>query len=311
MSLSLKSSDELLKIFDQLVKEDEIIYAPSTLVKQTTDEGFNLEFRVCPALAHKPMRPSSPPAGEKSKSSSKITSSYDPNATFGPGSDLKRGPPEFTIATVHSSHYLVFNKFCVYRPQYMLLTVDSYLRQASLLTIEDFAAAWTTLEALNALGKQHYLFYNCGQDSGNSRQHKHMQLFERPETTEPGFAMFPDTMGEVPKTPFKHFLRRFPAGSDVTPELLLELYLENIAKTKKALGLLESVETCSHNFVLTMAWMVCIPRRKACGEGMRVAPNSAGMLGMVWSTGEEGVQEWLDVGPANVLKECGVPSSET
>jgi ATP adenylyltransferase/5',5'''-P-1,P-4-tetraphosphate phosphorylase II len=229
--------------------------------------------------------------------------SYDHNATFGPGSDIKRGPPEFLIANINSTHIFVFNKFCVYRAQYMLLTADSYQRQETTLTTEDFAAAW---KVLNAFDTAHYVFYNCTSDSGNSREHKHMQLFEKPLAGEDGkgFILFPDSKTMLP-VPFKYFIEHFK--SEPSTEELHSAYENMLGKTREALGLPKDAERCPHNMVLVKEWMMVIPRRKALvGE---TTVSAAGMLGLVWATTDEDVKTWKSLGPAKVLAEVGVPSS--
>ena len=239
--------------------------------------------------------------------------SYDHDAMFGPGSDIKRGPREFLITHVNSTHNLVFNKFCLYRAQYMLLTADSHQRQDASLTIEDLAAAW---KVMNGFETDHYSFYNCTSDSGNSREHKHMQLFEKPLNGEDehGFVLFPDSE-DTPRVPFKHFVEYFENSTHSSPsqerkepstEELLVTYERLLAKTRDALGLPETTERVPHNMVLVKEWMMLIPRRKALVGDTTV--NAAGMMGLVWATSDEAVEEWKTLGPAKVLAEVGVPA---
>jgi ATP adenylyltransferase/5',5'''-P-1,P-4-tetraphosphate phosphorylase II len=226
--------------------------------------------------------------------------SYDHNATFGPGSDIKRGPPEFLIANINSTHNFVFNKFCVYRAQYMLLAADSYQRQETTLTTEDLAAAWKVLTAFDTA---HYVFYNCTSDSGNSREHKHMQLCEKPLSGEDGkgFTLFPDSK-TPPPVPFKYFIEHFE--DEPSTEALSAAYERLLVKTREALGLPEDAKRCPHNMILVKEWMMLIPRRKALVEETTV--NAAGMMGLIWATSDEDIEAWRKMGPAKVLAEVGV-----
>ncbi|KAF2435257.1 hypothetical protein EJ08DRAFT_394863 [Tothia fuscella] len=309
MALKLNRVD-ILATFDKLVEAGEILYGPSNITR-LVDEGFPFEFRSTPALQAKPSRPEDDVEEEPISNSDKHAS-YDAEATLGPGSDIKRGPPEFLIAEVNESHILIFNKFCVYRAQYMLLTADSYQRQESSLAIEDLAAAWNVLDAFNNDGHEHYLFYNCTSNSGNSREHKHMQLFEKPLSgyeksngDEIVFALFPDSTDKNLKVPFKYFIERLDTTNATEPDDLLAAYERLLVPTREALGLETDTERCPHNLILVRQWMMLIPRRKATYEGNTV--SSAGMLGLVWADCEEHVDEWKKIGPVKILTEVGVP----
>ena len=68
----------------------------------------------------------------------------------------------------------------------MLLTVDGHKRQYQALDRED----WQALHGvLCSQGSEYVAFYNCGQDGGCSRLHKHMQLIPKSKAS---FAAFLD-----------------------------------------------------------------------------------------------------------------------
>lgn len=60
----------------------------------------------------------------------------------------------------------------------------------------------------------------------------------------------------------------------------------------------------AHNVILTTEWLLVIPR--ACARHGNLAANAASMVGMVWVTKEEDLQEWLDKGPMEVLCKFGI-----
>jgi ATP adenylyltransferase/5',5'''-P-1,P-4-tetraphosphate phosphorylase II len=184
----------------------------------------------------------------------------------------------------------------------MLLTADGCQRQETTLTTVDLAAAWVVL---NAFDTAHYAFYNCTSDSGNSRQHKHMQLFEKPLSGEDGkgFVLFPEAE-PPPPVPFKYFIEHFK--TEPSTEELSSTYEKLLVKTREALGLPKDAKRCPHNMILVKEWMMMIPRRKALVGDTTV--NAAGMMGLIWATSDEDVEKWKSLGPAKVLAEVGVPN---
>lgn len=231
---------------------------------------------------------------------------------FGPGSDIDKGDEGLIIATILDTHLLVINKFCVFRPQYLLLTVNSYRRQYEPLDKEDLDAAWRFLDSAET---PHFLIYNCMKEAGCSRDHKHMQIFSRTACMEEDcqFELFPDIISQVPPVvPFRYFLHRFSKTANAEPVTggrLLEVYETLLDECKEALGLPKGAKKCPHNVVLVKEWMMLIPRRRAGVEG--ACANAAGMMGMVWVMRDEQIEKWKALGPSKVLSELGVPCKST
>ncbi|KAF2263784.1 hypothetical protein CC78DRAFT_267118 [Lojkania enalia] len=130
------SEQKIISTFDQLVAEGVIIYGPNEKIEIDCD-GYPLEFRICPSLLRKPFLPGA-----------LLDSSFNRSRKFGPGSDLYLPHPSLLITTLNNTHSLALNLFCVDRPQYICVTVDSYMRQDEVLNVDDFYAA---LEMLNSL----------------------------------------------------------------------------------------------------------------------------------------------------------------
>lgn len=260
------------------------------------------EFRISPSLTTKPQ------AEQSLKTADNYEDSVEQPTTFGPGSDISRGVPGLLILTVNNTHHFVFNKFCVYRPQFLLLTADSFRRQHEPLNYEDLAAAWAVLHGLNT---PHYVMYNCTPAAGASREHKHVHVIIRPESdqhTVDRFRMFPDDETlESKNIPFKYFIERFRlAGTEqkAAGVVLKRKYDMLLNKTRVALGITNSEDICPHHMILVNEWMLLIPRRRADVEG--ASANAAGMLGMVWVPSEAQVDKWKALGPAKVLSQLGV-----
>ena len=255
---------------------------------------MKFEFQICPAFKTKPQINSTPPAWA---------------TTFNKllqGSDIYDADPAFLISDVLGRHFLILNKFCVYRPQFILLTKDASERQHDSLTASDLAATYAILCGSRT---PMYAFYNCGAAAGCSRNHKHVQLFYQPD-----FPLFPQqSLNLQGKAPYKYFVQRINDQSDrldgenwVTS--LKSTYDELLAQSVSESGIRGTGPgiVVPHNMVMTREWIMVIPRRRA-GIGRALA-NSAGMLGMVWVSDEAQLQDWMQAGPANVLSELGVPS---
>ena len=103
------------------------------------------------------------------------------------------------VADVSETHFAVLNKFNVV-DQHVLLVTRAFEEQESLLTREDFDAAWRCLTEADAL-----VFYNAGPNVGASQRHKHLQvvpvpLGDGPERTPVEAVLDDDSRG----LPFAH-----------------------------------------------------------------------------------------------------------
>lgn len=231
---------------------------------------------------------------------------------FGPGSDIVKAHPDQTIATINNTHILALNAYPVFRPQYLLLTRDTYRSQNEPLDIDDVAAA---VELLVSVPDPHYILYNCTTTSGCSRNHKHMQVLKKPGVGEhqeaSSFRFFPDMEDSNVHVPYQYFLHRFDASAPFKVTTVHEIYLDMLRKCRKQLGLQEADtdSLCPHNLVLTSESVVLIPRRSNDYNG--VGANATAMMGMPMMSDRGILQMWIDNGPARVLRELGVPPKVT
>lgn len=188
-----------------------------------------------------------------------------------------------------------------------MLTSDGYRRQYEPLFKDDLQAAWS---ALFAMRTDYVVFYNCGQDGGCSRLHKHMQLIPMPENT---FADFLESEGDKePNVPFRWFFHRF-RSQQVTPALLVDAYTELLKQASKVGdGRSQHSDSappeaaCPHNVIFTKRWMIVLPRRQA-GINKEAAANALGMLGYIAVSTQQEINNWVRLGPTQVLRELGVP----
>ncbi|OAG38800.1 hypothetical protein AYO21_06995 [Fonsecaea monophora] len=279
---------QVVGAFDDLVARQIILYGPET-VFTTKDQGFDFEFRICPALASKP-----------ATADATNNAAFDQLPKYGPGSDLVDADPALIVTKVHETHLLVLNRFAVFRPQYLILTLDSFRRQTENLDKTDLSAAWVVL---NQLSHEHFIMFNCGNEAGCSRLHKHMQVIPCSD----GLTLFPDLEALNPENiPFRYFIQPLQPEAESTLDSLLPVYerLRNEAYTvwQRCSG--DTLSYFPHNMMLTKRWMMVVPRRRVAVQG--ASANAAGMMGMVWMTNTQQLEQWQKLGPAQVLAELGV-----
>jgi ATP adenylyltransferase/5',5'''-P-1,P-4-tetraphosphate phosphorylase II len=231
---------------------------------------------------------------------------------FGPGSDIYKSHPDQVIGTINDTHVLALNIYPVFRPQYLLLNIDSYRSQNEPLDLQDVEASWTFLRSVQS---PHYVMYNCTKEAGCSRYHKHTQIVRKPEVAESdptGFRFFPDVKNREIRVPYVYFIHHFDCagqGQSIDGKAVFSIYLDLLRQCRKALDIAEADSTavCPHNVLLVKEWIIVIPRRR--GDFKGVSANSAGMMGMPTISNEELFKIWTTVGPAKVLSELGLPNS--
>ncbi|KAJ5179772.1 phosphorylase [Penicillium capsulatum] len=291
------SSEDVLERFDKLAALNIIQHGPSEAIS-LVDDHFPFEFRICPSWAKKPMTVDAALPTDQDAAQPEL---------FGPGSDIYKSHPDQVIGTINDTHVLALNIYPVFRPQYILLSLDSYQSQNDPLDLQDIQASW---EALHRLPSPHYIMYNCTRDAGCSRHHKHTQIMPKPEGADSqstGFGLFPDKSQDI-QVPYVYFVHHFNStgnGESVSSETVFEVYKSLLEKCKEALGISTGDSViCPHNLVLVKEWMVMIPRRR--GNFAGASANAAGMMGMPTLTNRGQFKIWTDLGPAKALGELGV-----
>ncbi|GIC92878.1 uncharacterized protein Aud_009353 [Aspergillus udagawae] len=288
----------ILSEFDRLVNSGTVIYSDKEEMFEHIDGELKFQFLLTSALAKKPTIQLNPSAAN----------GIDELDQKREGSDISTHG--FEIGEINTSHILVANKFCWARPHLMLVTSDGYQRQHESLNLDDIRSAWSLLSTLDT---DYVAFYNCGQDGGCSRLHKHLQLIPTPPNLFASFLNSKD--GEPPRVPFEWFYRRLNPN-DSTPERLLEIYNHLLEQsTKKGKGLSENFRTappnatCPHNFILTKRWMVVLPRQRAA-INKEAGVNAIGMLGYIAVATRKEIDNWIRLGLTDSLRELGVAKQE-
>jgi ATP adenylyltransferase/5',5'''-P-1,P-4-tetraphosphate phosphorylase II len=246
-----------------------------------------MEFRICPALATKPHTVGA------------TNPAFNYSRKWGPGSDMYCPDERLILTKLNGTHDLALNLFCVDRPQLLILTLDSYRRQHEPLDDTDLTVSLEVLKRFPSM----YIIFNCGEQGGCSRVHKHLQGLWGPP-----YAFNSLTGGFGQNVPFRYFARHLQPGfKDASAVDIASMYSSLLGQSRKILGL-SANEACPHNVILWDDWIIVIPRRRG-GFG-KASANAGGMLGSVWVQSQEQVDEWLQIGCANVLRELGVSPAE-
>lgn len=253
-----------------------------------------MEFRICHSFKNKP---------QESNEVAQSTKRPPPSD----GSDIDHSDPAFFVADIHGTHKLILNKFCVYRPQYILLTQDPTRRQSEPLDDRDIAAAWAVISSLTT---PHYVIFNGGKNGGSSRQHKHMQVLETPKPPSLPLDHFLQE-GEGSVLPFQTYFTRPPQSVDrkVQGRVLAASYRAHWQACRNLLGILpnDGSQEVAHNVILTEDWLLTIPRRRATTDGIHGhIVNANSMIGHIWLNNEEQLDGWKRRGALNVLGELGM-----
>jgi sulfate adenylyltransferase (ADP) / ATP adenylyltransferase len=243
------------------------------------------EFRIVSFLDKKPI--SAPDSPDRTKA----------------GGPFEHLAPQEIIAVVGSSHRLLVNKYCAYRPMLVLPTAK-YAPQTDDLDDSDIAAVWAVVTAFKT---PQMVIYNCGVNAGSSQGHKHLQVF--PLQTSMSQGLFPGraTSSEqiesnISNVPFIHFVLRITAAA--TPREIYQKYRRLLNETRTALERAQAGR--DYNVVFTADWIVLIPRRTAVWGGPFGA-NAAGMLGIVTIPNKQQRDQWAELGYTDYLAKLGIP----
>jgi len=287
-----------------------------TKVELLPDPSTGIEFvvRVATALKSKPKGP--PKEAEGSGAAA-------PKAWRNPFLPYEE---ELWVSHLSDSHTLLLNKFNVVE-HHVLVVTRAFQSQQDPLNARDLGAAWKVLQALPQGG---LAFYNCGEHSGRSQPHKHLQIVPLPFTpSQPAEApvqgvvqVAASTSGAAPYTPFAVQglpYRCYAALLDptATPEQLESTFQQLLACCQPAAagpsgaghhGPSEhqtSSSSVSYNVILTSRFMMLVPRRKEM-EGP-CAVNSLGFAGTVLVRSEEELGFVRETGPLQLLAAVGQP----
>ncbi|KAM5351171.1 hypothetical protein ACJ41O_003894 [Fusarium nematophilum] len=274
------------------------------------------QLRFSPALANKPKGPPKDPS--------------KPHKPFNPFADP---PAALRVADLGPSHYLVLNKFAVV-PEHFILATTEFKPQTHVLEEADLEATLACIEAYESGGDRDglYAFFNCGDHSGASQPHRHIQLLP--------IARMKDGLGEdtpwsvladhltTKIVPFATFAEEINLG--MSGEELHAVYLRLYRKACRAVAFhtkdpmhageapAEGPTRISYNMAMTKNTLVVCPR---LAEGVKLLSQDGDVLGSLALNGTvlagtalvKNELEWeaLKMDPESlhhVLRGIGVPT---
>jgi ATP adenylyltransferase len=205
--------------------------------------------------------------------------------------------PDLFVADVGSTHYVLLNKFHVLA-EHVLLVTRRFEQQERLLTVDDFAALVSCLNAVDGLA-----FYNGGVDAGASQPRKHLQLVPLPLATESRDGVPMERLLTGRRTlPFVHaFSRVAPQASATELHAVYRALLDRcgVCATEGEL------QSAPYNLLVRRAWMLAVPRSRGCFEQIQV--NALGFAGSLFVRSQQDLERVRAVGPMQVLREVAVP----
>ncbi|KAL7940956.1 hypothetical protein V8C42DRAFT_336046 [Trichoderma barbatum] len=287
-----------LSKFDELVDSGVVLYDQNQETVQYADGDLKFQFLLTSALVKKPTLQ---PLVVQQENAIQL------NDDKRDGSDIST--QGYEIGQISDTHFIIANKFCYSRPHLMLLTCNGHRRQYEPLDEADLNAAQTVL---NSMSQDFIAFYNCGQDGGCSRLHKHMQLLPKPSHSFADFLDNEATEERPTNVPFHWFYQRLDVESSSTKEIT-KIYKKLLREaTAVGQGLAERADSappgsaCPHNFILSKRWMIVIPRRRA-GINKEAGANALGMIGVIAVATKPEIDNWIRLGLTETLRELGMP----
>jgi ATP adenylyltransferase len=217
--------------------------------------------------------------------------------------------PALVVAELGPSHWAVLNRFSVL-PEHLLVVTRQFEEQESLLTFEDFRAAWNCLWQKDVL-----VFYNSGAEAGASQRHKHLQAVPLPLAAEgPRIPLepllervvFDGQVSRAPGLPFVHGLAKLDPGW--TEEEAIHGSHDLYRQLVGALNLLgpppSAPRPAPHNVLLTREWLLIVPRSRE--RFATISINALGFAGQFLVKDQSERQKLVEFGPLRALSQVAV-----
>ncbi|KAJ3566520.1 hypothetical protein NP233_g6952 [Leucocoprinus birnbaumii] len=337
-TLAMTADEIIAKIPDQYRKakdSGDLFFFPSTIVRHR-EEDADVEFQItlCPALENKPQQNISPPSGNSEASLVTPDANAQTKATdkksidpFAPPYNENLYVGEIKDEESEEEYVVLLNKFSVV-PNHFLLVSKEYKSQSSPLLPPDLVQTYKLLIAARKAGRKNFAFYNCGNMSGASQPHKHVQFIpiEATEAGPPIERLARSIHLETPSKPFT--ISRVPYANHVVrlPQDLQYEDSENLERVLAGafLSLLDLVISTirhapdypvgnpSYNVILTLEHMHLIPRRYENfvlpGSGDVISVNSLGYAGMLLVKTDEELENVKAHGITKILRAVGLES---
>ncbi|OBZ89861.1 5',5'''-P-1,P-4-tetraphosphate phosphorylase 2 [Choanephora cucurbitarum] len=206
-------------------------------------------------------------------------------------------------------HRLLLNKFAVI-PNHLLIVTKEFHKQTEPLFPNDL---YETYQALQGFGMSRpaLAFFNCGNQSGASQGHKHVQVLplEYSQSAQPPIKQLYDEIHDrhigqiyaINKLPFVHVImaldsnavRQTSQNKEALSDYLGQMFFGILDAMFQQLRENSLPMDTSYNFLMTQEFMMLIPRRKEVatiehnGKTFEFSINSLGFAGLMLCKTEE------------------------
>ncbi|KIJ68141.1 hypothetical protein HYDPIDRAFT_107802 [Hydnomerulius pinastri MD-312] len=302
----------------------DLLFFPSEVHKHE-EIGVEFELRLCIALQKKPVERNA--EGEvllsKQPSPSEKKDPFEPPYT----PNLHVGDLSFEDDDGKTEYAVLLNKYSVV-PHHFLLVTKEFRPQTSPLLPQDLVQTYQLLLAARQANKRYIAFYNCGENSGASQPHKHIQFTEVESEGPPIEKLARKATLEVSGKPFA--VRNLPYANHIfrLPALSASSSAAELSQTlfPPFLSLLDLVISTvrydpnyppgfpSYNVILTLEHMHMIPRRYETykvenGENQEpISVNSLGFAGMLLAKSESELETMKKEGVGKILRGVALES---
>ncbi|KAF0407539.1 ATP adenylyltransferase [Gigaspora margarita] len=294
--------DRIVERWDRAFQRGELLYI-ETEVAHIKEKEIEFQIRVAPSLAKKPTGKLGVKDEEQQKSKANPFLPYS----------------QELFVQEHGKYNILLNKFCVV-PHHIVIATKEFEKQTDPLNPEDLECIWFCIMQIKS--RPVLAFFNCGELSGGSQPHKHMQVIPLPSDvrfTPPinsciyGSQEFkkPGEIFDIPELPYVHYIslldpQQLSLGHGRHEEVshylndvfhsLLDAMIESLHKQSSLI----SLNSLSYNVVMTSTWLMIVPRSKEKYENMSV--NSLGYAGMLLTKSKEELELVKDAGVLNILE---------
>eukprot|EP00890_Picochlorum_soloecismus_P003465 jgi/Picsp_1/4119/NSC_01629-R1_ap4a phosphorylase ii len=281
-----------------------------TSTETLEDQGFQYILKIASNLRDKPK-----PKKDKSVKQAR-------NPFLPPDPDL------FVSKLSTGQHSCVLNKFNLVAHHCIIIT-DDFHPQEEPLDARDFEACWEVVCCMPAGG---LAYFNCGENSGASQPHKHIQCIPLPlacdDAGRPLESPFHQRFhqgavnaneGEVFSVgglPFVHAAFGINQSFSSKHGKKMFEYIEKqcgesmsyLAKKLEKGGIAWSPRSDSYNILMTREYFIVIPRSSDDNSG--VGCNAMGYAGSFFLASKDEIEQVKLLGPSHVLQTLGFANPE-
>jgi len=322
-------SDIILKVperFDNALKSGDLLFFPSTITKHV-DSDIEYEIRLCPALQHKLPLPT--PNFNDTDADAGLGLSGNGGKVFDPfappyNANLYIG--ELKDQESEEEFVVLLNKYSVV-PQHFLLVTKEFRSQASPLLPPELVQTYLLLLSARKLGKKHFAFYNCGDNSGASQPHKHIQFLPLEDEDGPPLErlarkaqiQFPDRPFSLTQLSYASHSYRFPSDIATSSPDKLEGLMANAFLQILDLAIATirhdpdyPAGKPSYNVIVTLEHMHIIPRRQEnhilAENGEKLSVNALGFAGLLLVKSDQELEIVKRESVSKILRGVGLES---